>query len=282
MRKKIVLRFLIVILLASAISYLTYIYLERMNRTVVIYVASENIEERSIISEDMIKGVEIGFKEKLRFFDKAFTSKEDLIGLVALRSFQKEDVFFDDIKALVSKSKVNVLKSDGDINDPFFVSYDKRLANVTLDEEDAVGGKVKRGDYVDVAYTSTSGSTGGLYSALILQHVLVYDIIRDGDDYKIYFVLKPEEALTLVLAKKTGSINLLLNPLKGENREILPVTPQQFMNGMNMGNSQAGAGAGAGAGAEEDAAEDKESSEVDSEKSEVENESAAGKGESDE
>jgi len=232
MRKNRVTKLLLVLMLAFGISYLTFGYLEGMNKTITIYVATEHIEARTIITEDMVRGIEIGYREKLQFFEEAYTLKEEIVGLVSLRNIQKEEVIYKDIKILASTEQVNVLKKTGEINDPFFISYDKRLTNIKIDEIDAVGGKVHKGDYVDIVFTSTSGSTGGLYSALILQHVLVYEIVKEDTDYKIYFVLTPEDALDLVLAQKTGSLSLLLNPLKGEVKKITPAVPDRFYDGL--------------------------------------------------
>lgn len=52
-------------------------------------------------------------------------------------------------------------------------------ASIAVPAENAVGGKVKQGDYVDIAAVGNGGNAGGQVAKVIMQHVLVLDVTVD-------------------------------------------------------------------------------------------------------
>lgn len=231
MNKKLkIIKIVIIILIAALLTKLVTDYLKGFDDTVMVVVAKENIPERTVIEENMLEIVPIGFKEKARFFIDGTESKKELIGQIAYKAIDRQYVFRKSDTHLVASQEGLTLKNNK-INDPFFIGTDERLIQVGFSNTNGLATVIKKGDYADVTYTSKDDSTGGVYAAVILQHVFLYDVMVNGDKIDVLFKTTPEQCLALTLGRETGVLGLLLNPLEGQTKAIAPVTPSLFFKG---------------------------------------------------
>lgn len=227
MNKSLAIRIFLIVLTALSLTYMVSVYLKHNKNTVIVYMVTQEISEREIITQDKISAVEVGFDEAMTFFSNYETDQNQILGKISNKVLDAEYVFRKNDKHLTASVEDKSTKG-GKINDPYFIDENHRLMKLNLSEANSVGDKLKKGDFVDVVYTSKGAETGGLYSAVILQHVLVYDIKGDADTRHLYLKMASDECVKLTLAKNTGDITLLLNPLQGESTKPNTVTPDVF------------------------------------------------------
>lgn len=228
MKKKIVLKVLVLTFLIMITVLLSTKFLKSLNDHVTVYVASENIGSRVLITDDMVTKVDIGFDEKVKFFNKAYESKESIVGKVAINSIKKGDVFSDEGMLLSEEDSQNSLDSSGNVDSSYFLSEDSRIGFISIEKSRALGGQIKKGDYLDIVFTSTTDNTGGLYASLLLQKVLVHKVEENQQSsgiVDIHLELQPEEALILSLAKYNGQLDILLTYESSKKSDVLPVIP---------------------------------------------------------
>lgn len=228
MKKKILLKVLILIVLVICIMVLSFKFLKSLNNDVYVYVSKVEIEEHEIITENMIKLVEIGFDEKVTFFNNSYDNKEDIVGSITLKKIEKGNVLVDDGSIIKDSSELGILSENGEVNSEFFLEENNRIAFVSIPKTKALGGMLEKGDLIDIIFTSMNDSTGGLYSSLLLQKVLVHKISSNSNSTSmidIHFEVSPEDALLFSLAKYTGELDLLLTNEKNLEVDIIPVLP---------------------------------------------------------
>lgn len=227
MNKSVWVRWLLIVAVALSLTYMGRLYFKGAETEVTVYMPSRALEAQEVLTEDKIRGVQVGFKEAMTFFSRYETEKSALIGKVTLKPREKEHVFIKGDDALVVGEE-GVSVREGAANDPYFIKDNQRLMKLNLSEVNAVGNRIHKGDYVDVVYTSKGKETGGVYSSMILQHVFVYDVAANGEVRELYLKMPSEQCVALTLAKNTGELTLLLNPLVGETTAPPVLTPEIF------------------------------------------------------
>lgn len=231
MRKKIVLKIILLLILVIGIVFLSYNYLNSLNDNVLVYVAASDIEPQEIIDEHKIKRMEIGFNEKVNFFNKAYSSNEDIIGAVANQRIKEGDVFQSNGMVIQDTDQNNVIDQNGNVNSDYFINENKRIAFISIEENNALGGMVKKGDYIDIVFTSMNDSTGGLYTSLLLQKVPVFEVKKNSNSsmlLDVYFEVKPEEGLVLSMAKYHGKLDFMLTTEEASVIDLTPVLPEKL------------------------------------------------------
>lgn len=227
MNRGMVVRLVLIAATAIALTYMLFLYFSKGETLVTVYMPIENIGERELITADKIRSVEVGFDEAMTFFSDYETEMSAIVGKITTEALSSEYVFRKNDTHIIQSEEEKSVKN-GAINDPYFIDENQRLMKINLTEVNAVGDKVKKGDFVDVVYTSKGEATGGTYSSVILQHVFVYEAKTNGEMREIYLKMPSEECVALTLAKNTGDITLLLNPLMGGTTELKVITPDVF------------------------------------------------------
>lgn len=228
MRKKIILKVTILIILILLTLLLSIKFLKSLNNHVTVFIANQDIDSHVLITEDMVEAVEIGFEEKVNFFNKAFETKGEIIGKVTLNSVKKGDVFINNDSLLNSLESLEAIDSSGNIDATYFLGDKDRIGFISIEKNRALGGEIRKGDYIDIIFTSMNDNTGGLYSSMLLQKIPVYrvkDNNQSSSILDIHLQMQPQEALLLSLAKYNGQIDLLLTDESIDKSDILPVIP---------------------------------------------------------
>lgn len=234
-------KMVLVIALAILISYGIYNYLKSLKEEITIIVAAVDINERECITPEMLREVGIRKREKEILAANAFTTISELNNAVSLKKIKKGSPIYKDIDVVAGTKQElidkKVITSDGQINQTYFVSDNKRILTVRTDSQGAVANSLKIGDYVDVIFTS-NGDSNESFSTVILKHILIYDIEKlkseKGDSLQnISLSLTPQQAVDLTYAKRNGKIDFVLNPVNGENELVYPTNMKKIID-MNL------------------------------------------------
>jgi pilus assembly protein CpaB len=229
-------RIFFILFSAGAIAYSVYEYLESLRQTVAVIVAAKDIPAHTEITEDMVKEVEIAADSAHLLLKKPVTQKKEIVGGITLQTFEAGKPFEFDPKLLVFPEQRQLyLRSDGSVDITYFIPKDKRLITVALEPDSAVNNTLKKGDWVDVIFTSGTDAkaAGESFAHMILQQVEVFDIEQldlDKGDGKVNVIqhvtllVSPQDAVKLSLAKHKGKIDLILNPWNGEREKVTPIT----------------------------------------------------------
>lgn len=207
-------------------------YLSSLRETATVVIAAEEIPVRTQITREMVRVLEVNQKDMGRLAPDAFESPEEVIGRYARRSIPAGDI---------------LRRRPGDLTDPNgsgkagytgegaladFLPPGTRAIAVKVDPEGVLGQHIRRGDRVDLIFTSKSDSTGGVYSSLIIQQVTVLSIDRNEDapdDVLVTLLVSGEQAVQITLAKRTGDVDLVLNPPDpGDRLSVGAVSPLAF------------------------------------------------------
>ncbi len=229
MKRSVFIRFTVIVSLALVLTLLISNYLKSYDDTETIYLAKDTIQERTVITADMIDEVKIGAYEKAKFFKEAETEKSNIVGKISKDDIEKDSLFKIGDVRVISQVDGQTMK-DGEINDPFFIDENNRLMLVNLTKTQAMSEKIKKGTYVDIVFTSTDSKTGGIYANVIVQHILVYDTETKTDTVDVYFKTTVENCALITLANETGHMSLVLNPLNGKTKKLSPAVPSDFYN----------------------------------------------------
>lgn len=227
MKKKVLLKVFLILILVILTMLLSYKYLKGLNNYVLVYVASEDIEMHELITEDMVESVEIRFEEKVKFFNNAFDSKEEIVNTIAIKDISKNTVFTSDDMILSTSNNEDAL-INGKVNPNYFVQTDQRIGFISLEKEHALGGAIEKGNYIDILYTSQSDDTGGLYTSLLLENIRVNkanDTPNATTSTDIYLELTHKQAMLLSIAKYNGQLDILLSDESNKNSNLIPVLP---------------------------------------------------------
>ncbi len=232
MYKQIRIRVVFSIVLALLAGYFTFQYLNKLQYKVEVVVAKEVIEPNTKVTEDKLKVIRISGEDKNNLFPNAVTTIEELKGAVTRVKIEPNKPIEKDPSILVyGEEETMVLNYYGQVDEAYFIPYEKRLIAIEVDGSGSLNYKLKRGDFVDVIYTSVDEGKGGLFSNMVLQHVQIYDIENLKENtgnmverkQKVLLMVTPEDSIKLTVAKRNGILDLVLNPLEGETEDIKPV-----------------------------------------------------------
>lgn len=231
MRRKLVLKFIVLMTLAVVIGLLSYNFLKRDEDQSIVFIASRDIEMHSIIKNEDIKMVTVNTKAKETFFKDAIASKKDLIGTVTTMGILKDDVFMDTSGLVKDTEAYDVINDQGQVIISSFLSEDDRIGFITIDQKNALGSMIDKGDFIDIIYTSQTNDTGGLYTNLLLEKVAVYKVSENATSsalLDIHFTITPEQGMLLTLAKYTGHLDFLLSSENASDYEGMPILPEDL------------------------------------------------------
>lgn len=205
-------------LLAITTAWGIKVYLGSLAETEPVVVAAKAISARSQITADMLKVVPVGKRDRQHLAADAYRTTAEVVGQYARRRIEVGEVLRDRPTDFAKPGSVNPGFTPGVGALADFLPPGTRAASVKVDQQAVLGSHVRPGDRVDLVFTSKSDSTGGIYSSLLMQQVLVLDIQRtpsdDPDkDVLVTVLVTVDQAVDLNLAKRAGVVDLVLNPL---------------------------------------------------------------------
>lgn len=191
-------------------------YLSSLRDTVPVVVAAKEIPARAAITADMLSVVQVNRSDRAQFAKDAFQTTDQVIGRYARRMVEPGEVLRNRPGDFTA-SQGELVATPGEMPLSDALPPGTRAITLKLDKQAVLDQHVRAGDQVDMVFTSKSDSTGGVYSSLLLQQVTVLDLRRPADDdpeqeYMVTVLVSLEQAVDLALAKRTGTIDLVLNP----------------------------------------------------------------------
>lgn len=239
MYKQFRLRVIFSLILAIIAGFLVYTYLEKLQQKEAVVAAKQVIEPATKITPELLTIIYINKKDKELLFPKAVDKPEELVGAITRVKIEPNKPIEKTPENLVfGEDTALALNYERQVDEAFFIPYDKRIVSIDVDASGALNFKLRRGNFVDVIYTSVDENTGGLFSTMILQHVQIYDIEdvrteKNGSGLaakrqNVMLMVTPEQSLQLTVAKRNGVLDLVLNPLTGETKNIKPVHLLEF------------------------------------------------------
>ncbi|WP_066058032.1 Flp pilus assembly protein CpaB [Robertmurraya korlensis] len=228
-------RIILIILSAGAIAFSTYSYLDSLQQTVKVVVAANDIPAHSDITDDMLEEIEVEVNSAEKLLNKPAPDKESIIGGISLKNIPAgQPIEMDPDNIIFPENRKLYLNSSGKVDSTHFIPKDKRLLTVALEPQASVNNLIEQGDWVDVIYTSKASENNQNFANMVLQQVEVFDVekieLDDNSTSKtgviqhVTLLVSAQEATILTLAKRQGSIDLVLNPWNGEKEQTLPVT----------------------------------------------------------
>lgn len=224
------LKIVLTIILSIIVSFFTYTYLKKLEDKTTVVIAVQDIDAHTIIKPEMIKEVEITKEDKKMFEANAVSTKDDLENAISNVKIKKDKAIIKDDDVIMGTKEELIEKKamleNGEINDAYFISDNKRITTVALDTEGAVGKKLNTGDYVDVIFTSSEDKSNN-FSTTILQHIEIYDVeslqgsSADTSQY-ISIIVTQQQAVDITFAKRNGKVDLVLDSSKGGNEVVYP------------------------------------------------------------
>lgn len=191
-------------------------YMNSLRDTVPVVVAAREIPARAAVTADMLSIVQVNRSDRTQLAKDAFGSTDQVIGRFARRMIEPGEVLRNR-RSDFTESQGEIVVSDGTMPLAEALPPGARAITLSLDRQAVMDQHVRVGDQVDVVFTSKSDSTGGVYSSLLFQQVKVLDLRRPAEDdpdqnYMVTVLVSLEQAVDLALAKRTGTIDLVLNP----------------------------------------------------------------------
>lgn len=221
-------KIVLTIIISIIVAFFTYQYLEKLKESSTILITTQDIESHTVIQPDMLQEVEISTRDKDIFGENVVSSKQELENAVSKAKIEKGSVIIKN-KDVISGTKEElidkkVLLENGELNNSYFISENKRIVAVTLDTEGAVKDKLGIGDYVDVIYTNSDDKQNS-FSVTIMKHIEIYDCESSTDNMSdstkdILLIVTPQEAVDITYAKRTGKIDLVLNSVNGQDQDV--------------------------------------------------------------
>ncbi|OAS16040.1 Flp pilus assembly protein CpaB [Paenibacillus oryzisoli] len=228
--------------LSIVIAFVFNAYLKSLRDEVEVVVAAVDIPVQTAITSEMLTVIKVNTSSQKLLVPNALNNPMDLTGAIAMESFKKGDVIVNDVKKVIpgqqtttDGSKINV----SDLGRSFYIPSDKKAISVSLDAEGSLGYSLKKGDKVDVIFTSSSTDSESSYSATILQGVEVFEVeaINEKDranrtvGQNITMLVSAQAAQDLAFAKRKGKLDLILDSSRvGEvsNKPQKPSNAQKF------------------------------------------------------
>ena len=236
MYKNLKLRLLLLVVLSLAIAFISYKYFDSISTDKTIIVASRRIPSRHVIEPGDLKEISIHSNDDF-IYRNVYETKESIIGNVAVVEISPgTPIIRGGLMMTDSEGKALALSEEGVVDQSFFIPEDKRIVTIQVDSTGSINNTLKKGDYVDVIFSSTDVSTGGLYSRMILQHMEIFDVqgasssVTNASISKqnIQLLATPDESVMLTAANRNGIIDCVLNPLKGETGYAEPFNVLSF------------------------------------------------------
>lgn len=236
MHKGLTIRTVAAVIISLFVCLLAYSYLQSLKDEVAVVVAKNNIEKGEIIKEEDLNIIKIR-QQDFELFPHAVNNKEEIIGAITRENIKENTPIEKTPDALIyDRERTMALNYDGQVNKAYFIPEDMRVVAIELDAVGALNYSLKKGQFVDVIYTSTDESSGGLYSTMLLQHMEIFDIEEvnvknDGmltSKQIVMLLATPEESLRVAVGNRTGVLDLALNPLYGSIDYIEPVNILSF------------------------------------------------------
>jgi len=223
------------IILSISLAFYVNQFLHSIRDEVEVVVAAQDIMAETVITEDMVSKLKVNAADQALLVPNAAKDLDAVIGSVAVNKINKGEVIVDNPEQLLAAKQQgsgNNLKPDEDVRKSYFIPAEMRAITVSVDAEGGLAFGLKKGDMVDVIFTSSKSETGGIYSSIILEKVEVFDIEELADKDKqgsttlqnITLLVTPKEAQNLALAKRKGDIDLVLNPIN-PNKMYMPTGP---------------------------------------------------------
>lgn len=222
------LKIVLIVILSIIVSFFTYTYLKNLKDDTTIVIATQDIDAHTIVKPEMIQEVEISKNDKEIFEEDALTTKKELENAISKVKIKKGKAIIKDDDVITGTKEELIEKKamleNGDINDSYFISDNKRITTVALDTEGSVGNKLNTGDYVDVIFTHT-GDEQNSFSTTIMQHIEIYDVKNEGNgntdsSENISLIVNPEQAVDITYAKRNGKVDLTLDSSKGDSETV--------------------------------------------------------------
>ncbi len=198
-----------------------------------ILIAKYDIDEGTTVTSEMFEQKEVTQDLKDSMFRNSVSSYKEIEGLVTKSKLEAREAIYKNNETFILGDEQSLaLREDNSVKDSYFLNDDERLVTISVDAVGSLNYSLKKGDFVDVIYSSTEESTGGLYSGIILQHMEIYDVqnVSVTEDsvvnkkQNITLIATLKEALILVAGNRNGTLNLALNPLAGCSEPIDPVS----------------------------------------------------------
>jgi pilus assembly protein CpaB len=239
------LKIILTLILSIIVSFFVYTYLKDLKDETTIVVAVQDIEAHTLIKPEMIKEVPISKKDKGLLEKNSVSTKKELQNAISNVKIRKDKTIIknDDVIAGTKEELVakKAMLENGEVNDAYFISDNKRITTVALDKESAVGDKLNQGDYVDVIFTN-KGDALTSFSTTILQHIEIYSIEKSQGNsvessQNISLIVTPQQAVDITLAKRSGKIDLILDSSKGNSESTYTSTIKKFIDASNSTNS---------------------------------------------
>lgn len=234
-------RLLWTLLLAVVAGVGAYIYLSSLRHEVTVVLVTRDIPARSIITADMLRTARIRAADRSAVLPNSFATPEHVIGLLTVQEIPRGEPVRNDPRWVTREE--GAIQAVNKQRLSYFLPKDTRAVTVQVDSQGMVAGRVREGDLVDVLFTSRDDSTGGVYSAIILQRTQVLAVDASGGQYQVTLLVTPEQGLDLTLAKRRGTIDLALSPRTAEPVSVPPASPLKFSR-MGSRNEQAGSSTG--------------------------------------
>lgn len=237
MSKITIIKIVLALILSVAIALSVNNYLLSLRQEADVYIVSNNISQKSVVEMKTIKKIGIREKDKKILFTKAVDEIKENEVIIAVKDIELGGVITTDnvIHGLKKDLiEIGVLNNSGSINDSYFLKQEKRLISIMLDTGPNLSEKIDIGDYVDIIFTMSDSKN--TYTIMLAQHIEVFDINQSkkgssSAPYEVYLSVTPQQAIELTHAKRTGSVDLILNPLEGYNELVSPVNSKALLRG---------------------------------------------------
>lgn len=236
--KQFKIRMIFSVVIAILAAYFMYQYLGSLKKEVVIVVPVKDIESKTKITKEMLTTLTIDEQDQKAMYPHAVINLEEIIGAITKVKLEKNKPIEKKADLLVfGEESTQALNYQGGVDNAYFIPYEKRVISIEVDAQGALNFGLKRGDFVDLIYTS-KGEDQNKYANMILQHIEIFDIesitnskdlpISAGKKQVIQLIATPDQCLKITAAKRNGSIDLVLNPLQGETGPRDPITLDSF------------------------------------------------------
>jgi len=218
-----ILLLIIALIIAGIVSYNIYLYLESNSGGSVEevveykthYVAKNNIEENSLITEEMIEEVEV-----VSSFDTSIylRDKNEIVGQYANANIKKGEGFINE--RLIDSESSKLITS---------IAKGKRAVSISVNQYKGVADLIRPSDYVDIFVFLPEKTVNNIIireniSKLMLQRVKVLaiqqEMTRDYENeegtqnqYSITLELEPKDIEKIILSESIGQIKLALRSI---------------------------------------------------------------------
>lgn len=210
--------------LAILTAICAYFLLRYSLELVPVVVAADTIEARAPITADKVKIVEIPANGK---HANAFQDKQLVIGQYTTKPIYTGEQIITQSLATQGSDSMGAAIPKANL----------RVVGVPMDDYTSFGGKIKKGDRVDImaSYKKDDG-LGAVFAKVFLQQVEIFDIgssERDGRKV-VLLLLKLDEAEHVILAQRTGQLVFALNPVNAQPYGTNGAYATSFLNRMGL------------------------------------------------